>query len=238
VVFRRESRNDAFQRQISELRRQLGTGPESGDDQLDPGAYDDSEYYADDNSYEEELAAERPAARQPTPRRDASAYAYSDYPMNTTSDSYIPRFDEPAEPTIPDLPFLGATDTSVIAQDTFFRGEVDSNGSVHVQGHVEGAITAREGIYVADGAEVEATLSARTIIVSGKVTGTVQASTRLEVLPEGHVSGSVVSPTLVVHNGAHLDGTVRMTLTEEEQSGAPSSATVRQRQARASSSRS
>ncbi len=77
-------------------------------------------------------------------------------------------------------------------------------------GRLEGTITAAKEIYVAEDAEVEATLMAATVIVAGKVTGEVRCTTRFEMLPSGRVDGNIQAPSLVVHEGASITGQFRM----------------------------
>jgi cytoskeletal protein CcmA (bactofilin family) len=63
---------------------------------------------------------------------------------------------------------------------------------------------------VADGAEVDATLTAQTVVVAGVSRGTVRARGKFEVLPTGRVAGDIHAPTLVVHEGAIMTGQLRM----------------------------
>ena len=87
---------------------------------------------------------------------------------------------------------------------------MSSEGSVHIHGRYDGAVKATEAIFVAEGAEVDATLTAETIIVAGVSRGTVRARGKFEVLPSGRVAGDINAPTLVVHEGAIMTGQLRM----------------------------
>ena len=100
--------------------------------------------------------------------------------------------------------------TGVIAAGSTWNGTLRSEGSIQVFGQVEGELTAGDEIFVAEGADVRARLVGQTIIVAGRVEGTVTCDGRLEVMPSGHVSGDVTSATLVVHEGATVDGDVKM----------------------------
>ncbi|HEX5164886.1 MAG TPA: polymer-forming cytoskeletal protein, partial [Thermomicrobiales bacterium] len=81
-------------------------------------------------------------------------------------------------------------------------------------GEVEGELAANNEIFVAEGARVNARIAAQVIIVAGTVDGTLECSGRLEVLPSGRVSGEVFAPTLVVHEGATVDGDLKMQAAE------------------------
>lgn len=102
-----------------------------------------------------------------------------------------------------------------IAADSIWSGTLRSQGSLQIFGQVEGDLEAGNEIFVADGAQVSARISARTIIVAGTVDGIVICSERLEVLPTGRVSGEISSPSLVVLEGATVDGELQMPAQED-----------------------
>jgi cytoskeletal protein CcmA (bactofilin family) len=123
-----------------------------------------------------------------------------------------------------DLPAVPAIDThtTVIANTTAWKGTLEAAGSLHVHGRVEGALTARDDIFVAEEAEVDASITASRVVVAGSVLGSIQCSERLEILPRGRVSGDVRSPILVVHEGALVAGKVQMSAGQDARSSSPS----------------
>jgi cytoskeletal protein CcmA (bactofilin family) len=183
MVFRRETKVDAFQRQISALRQQIGT-----DEGQDEPAGESRGGYGGDAS--------------------SGAYGFSEFASNTA-----PRpnagTDEPAPPELPAIPSVDAT-TTVIAQNATWKGELQSEGAVHVHGKFEGSIRATEAIYVAEEAEVDATLTSASIVIAGSVKGSVRSGARFEMLPSGRMTGEIQSPTLVIHEGANVTGQFRM----------------------------
>lgn len=173
MVFRKESRADSFQRQISALRQQLGT------DQDDDEPFDDAEPMPEPpESMNDDLPV---AVRPPSAQR--------------------PRLSTPR---------AADAATGVIAADSAWSGTLRSHGSLHVFGQVEGDLAADDEIFVAEGARVNARIAARVVVVAGTVEGAVECSGRLEVLPTGRVSGDVTAPSLVVHEGATVEGDLRM----------------------------
>lgn len=190
MVFRREHKVDAFQRQMGALRQQLGGNPlEEAEEAQMP-----------------ELQDERRGARYGTePAADAGGYSFGDYAQ--PQGDLVPAGDE--QPPMPEVPAIDSQ-VSVIAKDTFWKGELDSDGSMHVHGRVEGTLRAKEDIWVAEGAEVNATITARRVVVGGNVTGTIHASDRFEALPHGNIGADVEAPTFVVHEGATINGQLRM----------------------------
>jgi cytoskeletal protein CcmA (bactofilin family) len=175
MVFRKESRADSFQRQISALRQQLGT------DQDDEDVLDDAEPMPD--------APEMSGPTAPVAARPAA----------------VP-FDAPARPT--------DARTGIVAADSVWSGKLLAQGSLQVYGQIEGELTAGDEVFVAEGAHVNAQVNARVVVVAGVVEGTISCSVRLEVLRTGRVSGDVTAPSLVVHEGATIEGDLRMTAPE------------------------
>lgn len=193
MVFRREHKVDAFQRQMGALRQQLGGNPLE-------------EAEAEENQMPELLDERRGSRYGNEPAPDAGGYSFGDY--GQSQGAMVSDVDD-NQPPLPEVP---ATDSqvSVIAKDTFWKGELDSDGSMHVHGRVEGTLRAKEDIWVAEGAEVNATITARRVVVGGNVNGTVHASDRFEALPHGNVGADVEAPTFVVHEGATINGQLRM----------------------------
>lgn len=109
----------------------------------------------------------------------------------------------------------GNTESSIIAADTSWNGNVQSQGSLHIHGNVSGQIHAEGDVFVAEGATVNAELHAGGVTVAGTLEGNVECSGRFEVLPSGKVSANVTAPRLVVHEGARVVGKLRMSSTDD-----------------------
>jgi len=223
VVFRRDNKVDSFQRQMSALRTQLGNPNESEDALADIPDMDDDEYNA---------AGYRPQASGLD--QDSGAYSFGSYPAESGQPQPAAGYDD-EQPEIPSLPVADAS-VSVVARDTTWKGEIDAENSLQVFGRFEGTITAHEDVWIAEGADVNATITAQRVIVGGIVAGTITAAARFEALPKGQINADVTAPVSVVHEGATINGTFRIGSSEagdsRERSG---SSSVIQRRARASS---
>ncbi len=196
MVFRRDNKVDAFQRQMSALRHQIGG--EAGDEQ--------DAFNQDVPDLADERFQEEPLGQQDYDRPDAGGYSFGSYPPQTQGGQADEGSDEPQ---VPDLPAVDAQ-ISVIAQGTVYKGDIQSDGSIQVYGRAEGTLTAKEDIWLAEGSDVEATLRARRVIVAGRVSGTVQALSRFEALPQGVIEADVQAPSFVVHEGASINGKLTM----------------------------
>ena len=89
-----------------------------------------------------------------------------------------------------------------------FKGEVSGEGDLFIAGSFEGEINVNGTVRVGDEAEVEANISAAVIVIAGAVRGNVSASTHVEMLASGTLTGTVRSGSLVAAEGASLRGEV------------------------------
>lgn len=89
-----------------------------------------------------------------------------------------------------------------------FKGDVSGEGDLFIAGSFEGEINVTGTVRVGDNAEVEANISAGTIVIAGAVRGNVSATTHVEMLPAGTLTGTVRSSSLVAAEGASLRGEV------------------------------
>ncbi len=190
MVFRKDSRVDAFQRQISALRHQLGS--ESDDEAVQERDRSLS------LSRESLHLSEFPECPSSAPERASGSRG-----QGNTSESRLPEFAPPPIPAID-------TTTSVIAHSTAWSGDLESTGSLHIHGRVEGSLTARDTIFVAEEADVEAVIRAANVTVAGSVMGSVHCAERFEVLPCGKVSGDIHAPAIAIHDGAIVAGEISM----------------------------
>ena len=221
MVFRRDNKVDAFQRQMSSLRQQIG-GAQGASPEDDEQSIPDLE--------DERFPREAYAAPQGNREQDTGGYSFGNYPAGTEQSA-------PSLPIqVPDVPQIPASDglVSVIAKATFWKGDLESEGSIHVYGRVEGALRAKEDIWVAEGADVNASVQARRVIVGGSVSGSIRSVDRFEALPQCLVNADVQSPVFVVHEGANISGQLKMGTSDnpESRSDRAGSPAIIQRRAR------
>lgn len=108
---------------------------------------------------------------------------------------------------------------SIIAAGTRLVGDWEGPGLIKVDGRVEGSITgARQVIVGRDGA-VHGNIQASDVIVAGTVDGSVVASDRAELQTSAAINGDINTRTIIVHEGARINGTVRMGTAAQSDAG-------------------
>jgi cytoskeletal protein CcmA (bactofilin family) len=94
-------------------------------------------------------------------------------------------------------------------------GQLAFEGSVRIDGSVEGEIRCLETLTIGEGAEVRARISSRVVIIRGKVEGNVTAKDKVELLAPGRLFGNVSTPRLIITEGVVFDGDCSMGAAKE-----------------------
>lgn len=97
---------------------------------------------------------------------------------------------------------------------TKINGKLQFDGQATIDGEVDGEIVAQAHITVGQQATVKGKITAQSILVQGKVMADVVAEKKLEIQPPGSVVGDVTTLSLVIGDGAILEGHISMKKSE------------------------
>ena len=93
---------------------------------------------------------------------------------------------------------------------TKINGKLHFDGPATIDGEIEGEIVSQANVTVGQQAIIKGKISAASILVQGKVMADVQAEKKLEVQPPGSVVGDINAQSLVIGDGAILEGHISM----------------------------
>jgi cytoskeletal protein CcmA (bactofilin family) len=99
---------------------------------------------------------------------------------------------------------------SIIGAGTTWQGTLVSDASVRLDGKVSGEVKAAGTVHITEGAQVNAVVQAKFVVVAGSFDGQLYSSSRLELLPSSRVKGSITTPQIAVGEGAFIDGEIHM----------------------------
>ena len=100
---------------------------------------------------------------------------------------------------------------SVIAVGMRIVGDLESNGVVKIDGRVDGSVTHARQVLLGRGATIKGNVTADELVVGGTVEGGIRATERLELQATAVVNGDIETKSIVVLEGARINGSVRMT---------------------------
>lgn len=95
---------------------------------------------------------------------------------------------------------------TIIGKDTQLKGSIKAQGTIRIDGAFEGDIDSVQDIIVGEGGTVSAQIIARNVIISGMVKGNINASGRLELMPNGKLYGDIRANALIIGEGAVFKG--------------------------------
>jgi cytoskeletal protein CcmA (bactofilin family) len=97
-----------------------------------------------------------------------------------------------------------------LGKGTTFEGKMTFEGIFRLDGKFDGEIFAGDSLIVGETGEVNAQINVNALIVNGNVSGNIVANSRVEIYPPGRVVGDIKTPTLVISEGAILEGNCQM----------------------------
>src|SRR6202045_493363 len=98
-------------------------------------------------------------------------------------------------------------DQATIGKSLVIKGEVTGSESLYIDGRVEGSISlSGNRVTVGRNGVVAANISAREIVVLGKVRGNLTASDRVDIRSDGSLTGDVVAARISIEDGAYFKG--------------------------------
>ncbi len=98
-------------------------------------------------------------------------------------------------------------DPATIGKSLQIKGEVTGSESLYIDGSVEGAINSPDNrVTVSRDAQVSANITAREVVVFGKVSGNIYASDHVDIRSEGSLTGDVTAQRISVGDGAFFKG--------------------------------
>jgi len=98
---------------------------------------------------------------------------------------------------------------TLVGPNAYFRGEIQSDGGVRIDGIFEGDIDITGNLVIGEGAKIVAEIQANNISISGAVKGNISGN-RVEILETGRVWGDLTINSLLLNEGAYLRGQTTM----------------------------
>lgn len=99
---------------------------------------------------------------------------------------------------------------SIIGPGMKVVGDCNTEGTVRIEGQVEGSVVAGKAVVIGKQGKVVGDIHTQDAVISGHVIGTVAAESRLELQATCQIDGEVRTRRMQLEEGAVLNGTVEM----------------------------
>jgi cytoskeletal protein CcmA (bactofilin family) len=123
-----------------------------------------------------------------------------------------------SNPSTAFAPISGAgssVEQATIGRSLVIKGEVTGGESLYIDGRIEGSISVSDHrVTIGRNGSVTANITAREVVIMGKVKGNIQCTDRLDIRGEGSLTGDVVTQRISVEDGAVLKGSVQVRASE------------------------
>ncbi|HEY9225337.1 MAG TPA: polymer-forming cytoskeletal protein [Gemmatimonadaceae bacterium] len=97
---------------------------------------------------------------------------------------------------------------SVIDEHLSISGDLATDGTVRVDGRIEGSLHRTDTMIIGEGASVVGNIEAREVVIGGELTGSLRVSGRVEVQQTGTVRGDIHAAAVLLAEGGTVQGHV------------------------------
>jgi cytoskeletal protein CcmA (bactofilin family) len=104
----------------------------------------------------------------------------------------------------------GDKGVTFLGKDTRFEGKLRFQGTMRIDGHFKGEVSAQGNLIVGEDALIEGELRVTYASVSGEVHGDIIAEQRVDLRAPSKVFGNIQSPAVVMEEGVIFEGTTKM----------------------------
>lgn len=123
---------------------------------------------------------------------------------------------EEKEPAVVDGPVISASQPesgdiiAFVGEEVTFKGTIRYQGTVRVDGRLEGEIYTDGNLIIGQKAVIAAKIHAGTIMCQGQLTGDIEAKHRVKLLSPAVFEGTITAPLLSMDEGVLFNGTCNM----------------------------
>ncbi len=102
---------------------------------------------------------------------------------------------------------------TLLAKGVELRGEIKVEGTVRIDGRLEGAVHTKGEVIVGEDGVVKGVINVGSLISSGRIKATVTATGRVQLLKTAILIGEVHCPIMLMEEGAKFQGVSDMDVT-------------------------
>ena len=100
--------------------------------------------------------------------------------------------------------------SAFVGEGVEFKGVISYEGTVRIDGQLEGEIYTQGTLIVGQGAVIDAKVEAGTIVCRGRIVGDIVAKEKIQLLAPAVLNGSLQTPSISMEEGVLFNGTCKM----------------------------
>ncbi len=100
--------------------------------------------------------------------------------------------------------------TAFLGKGTEFKGILSFEGTIRVDGKVEGEVVSKDTLIAGDGSFLQGEIAIGTLICSGKIVGNINAAQKVHAIAPAYIQGNIKTPKLIIEDGVTFDGKCEM----------------------------
>jgi cytoskeletal protein CcmA (bactofilin family) len=136
-------------------------------------------------------------------QNEVPGYSPAQAPASQPASYNSPSSSRPSSPSARNLACLGSS--------IEIKGRIAGEEDLQVDGKVEGPVAlAGQRLTVGRTGQLNSEVTAREVVVYGKVTGNLRASDRVEIKKDGSVTGDIITARISIEDGAYFKGRIEI----------------------------
>ena len=126
--------------------------------------------------------------------------------------STTPRASTPSKPgTNPKRSESRSGTPATIGQSVQINGELTGQEDLIIDGTIEGKVIVKgHNLTIGANGHIKAAVKAKSVEVSGEVSGNITADDKVEISPSGSVLGNIIAPRVALADGCRFKGSIDM----------------------------
>ena len=104
-----------------------------------------------------------------------------------------------------DSDFASGEHFSIVSAECYFQGTLNVQGSLRVDGHLEGSVDNARQVVIGEGGKITGDVTGHTIVCGGDIEGNVCAE-MLEILSKASIHGDIRAQKMIVEEGGRIEG--------------------------------
>ena len=100
----------------------------------------------------------------------------------------------------------GSRDCSVLAAGITVVGDIETDGTVRIDGRLNGSVRRAGSVIVGTESTIQGGISAAEVVIGGTVQGNIVAAERVELQASAIVNGNIEANSILIHEGSAVNG--------------------------------